>query len=136
MRKLILLCLLLPFSLFAKTVYIGDSIAHGYRMFNHAEGITKVGASPKEVEKMLKQNPPGDKVVLSTGASNNCSDIKTIKANIALAGFLYKNVDLLSAPYCGIELNDKLKQVCKNNCTFIPVTPGKDGIHPDNYRKY
>ena len=137
MNKLIVLfvALLLPLSGFAKTVYIGDSIAEGYKLAVKADGITKVGASPQEVEEMLKQNPVGDTVVLSTGASNDCKNVAGVQRNITLAHFLYNKVYVLGAPYCGSMVEMEMRQRCTNGCEFVPVTPGKDGIHPQYYKK-
>lgn len=115
------------------STFIGDSIAHGFMIANNASGTTKVGANPKLVNNFILNTSTDDNVVLSTGASNNCSDIKTIKNNINLSLKKFKHVTLLSAPYCGNYVNYIMKSQCINNCKFVVIEPSIDGIHPKKY---
>lgn len=117
----------------ASTVYVGDSISHGFRLANQGVGITKVGANPTLVGHFIEDAPQGDVLVLSTGASNDCKDLKGIKANVDKAQHKYAKVILIDAPYC--KITPILLKLCTKDCRLLPITPGKDGIHPATYYK-
>lgn len=123
---------MLSFSSYSAT-FVGDSIAHGFKIASNAKGTTKVGATPKEVHKYL-ENSYGESLVLSTGASNNCKDVSTIKDNVKLGLKNFKKVTVLSAPYCSDSVNNAIRNLCTTNCKYIVLTPGKDGIHPKYYK--
>lgn len=120
--------------------YIGDSIAHGYRINSKGTGITKVGANPKLVYSFIQRQPCTDKTIyLSSGISNNPSDFNTVEKQ--LQSLKNHNVKLLgtsvSFPKHGNNLNIKLSSICSkySNCTFIGgFTPSKDRVHPRSYK--
>lgn len=122
----LLYLLAIPFTLNASVEYVGDSIAHGYRLATRGVGITEVGASPREVFRMLQRSKGSDTVVLSTGASNDCNDITGVKRNIEFAQHKYHSVYILDAPKCG--------GLIKTWVHPITFTPGPDGVHPRRYR--
>lgn len=132
MRKRLLVLLFIS-GVAQSATYIGDSIAYGFGKANQSETVARVGASPKEVHDMIRHTN-ADKVVLSTGASNNCQDTKTIISNIALAQFKYPHLSVLTAPYCGRKVDELIHTHCKYTCTVIPIVAGKDGIHPQYFK--
>jgi hypothetical protein len=117
----------------AATIYVGDSIAHGYKIHNGGSGITRVGAPPKVVSEFIYRAPRGEAVILSTGASNDCTDTQTIVRNINSAVEKYGRVYLLNAPYCGSVVARLLTSECKGTCKLIRIKTGPDGIHPARY---
>ena len=129
-----LLALLLVTQSVSAMTFVGDSIAQGYKIASNGDGVTKVGASPAMVKEFVSLTPFSGKVVLSTGASNNCNDEAVIINVINMATLKFEHVYLLSAPYCGNRVNEVMRIQCGNNCTFIPVVAGSDGVHP-KYKK-
>lgn len=120
------------------TLYIGDSIAHGYKEYNNGKGITKVGANPSTVLSYLEKADLDNikNLVLSTGISNNCKQRSQVEKQFQ--HIRYKNINLqillLNSPYCKNYIF--LKQLCTNdhNCRLVTF-PTTDGIHPTNYKR-
>lgn len=135
----VLFILIVPFYTEAKSFYVGDSIAEGYKIANMGNGITKIGASPDKVLNFLNNTPTKqDSLVLSTGASNDCSNINQIQENIRIASSKTKQLLVLSAPYCGEEVNKSIKDTCYSlaSCQVGEVKAGADGIHPKTYERF
>ncbi|WP_437887730.1 hypothetical protein [Phytobacter sp. V91] len=132
-KKRLCLMLLMCSPAWGNTVFIGDSIAHGYRMASAGRGTTKIGASPGEVRQMVEQFKQGGDVVLSSGASNLCSDMGNISAAIDTAKSKFSNVLLLSAPHCSSGVNLRMARLCTGNCEFVIIKAGPDGVHPARY---
>lgn len=119
-------------------VYLGDSLAEGYKIAKKGRGITKVGASPKTVNTFLNQVDLRDQlVVLSTGISNDCQDLGTVSKNIMHVSDRAKGFMLLGTLKCNMQTQDWLKLKCANlhNCIYFPVEQlkSRDGVHPARY---
>lgn len=134
-KKRLCFCLMLLMCspAWSNTSFISDSIAHGYRMAAAGSGTTKIGASPSEVRQMVEQFKPGGDVVLSSGASNLCSDTRNVSAAIDTAKGKFSNVLLLSAPHCSSGVNLRMARMCTGNCEFVVIKAGTDGVHPARY---
>lgn len=122
----------------ANTVFIGDSIAHGYKLASHGAGKTKVGASPSLVFRFLKSSniKQYDRIVLSTGISNGCHDIKTINDEfdyIELHRKRKSQVIILGNKNCKNGSSYLKRKVNLYGYDYIPVVATKDGIHPKTY---
>ncbi len=131
-------------------LFYGDSIAHGYRNANHAQGLTKVGASPKMVLEQLhvalKRNPnafKGQTVILSSGLSNNVSDYGNIKKQLELLQGAGANVQLLGVSnqfnlhsQNGGDMNRVLSALANQYGVQFKggFNAGKDRVHPASYR--
>lgn len=134
--KLLFVALLFSTACHASVTYIGDSIAHGYKIANNGQGITKIGANPRSVLNMLEISDPADTLVLSTGASNDCGDIDQINQNIDFAISKFKMVYVMDAPHCPTKVRTDIFQKCTGGrCTVLYFVPGKDGTHPRSYNK-
>lgn len=120
---------------YAQPVYVGDSIAQGFKLAAKGEGLTKVGASPKTVLEYVKMTNDRKDIILSTGISNNCNDFNSVKKQLDL--LKDNNLTLIGNKNCKPEINDELKKLCNQHksCKFIPLLDSKDGIHPSKYYK-
>lgn len=122
----------------AKTCYVGDSIAHSYRLSSGGLGKTRVGSNPKQVLGYLQSSVGCDKFILSSRISNNPVDFDNVSKQL----YLIKDrpVKLLGTsvnfPKYGNSLNSKLSFMCGKypNCTFNGgFIPSKDRVHPTEY---
>lgn len=127
------------------TVYIGDSIAHGYRTASGGEGQTKVGASSKQVLGFVN-NYSGDlrgkNVILSSGLSNSPNDMESIRAQIRALRARGANVRLLGVSNTfkgsatqGAAMNAALARLAREeNVEFAGgFKAGSDNVHPLTY---
>lgn len=121
--------------------FIGDSIAHGYKQSHRAQGITRVGASSKEVLNKVKSTKC-NKVVLSSGISNSVNDFVSVEKQLIYLNNKEVKVVLLGTsktfPKRGNLLNIKLNSVCSKypTCTFNGgFIASKDNIHPKSYKE-
>lgn len=137
-HSLLVAALLTSPTVLANTIFIGDSIADGYKKYNKGIGFTKVGANPKTVLSYVHSASYRDvsKVILSSGISNNCHSISTIKDQLFYLSVKPVNVILLGNNNCN-GANDTLKLMCSkySNCKFESIPYGRDGIHPNQYNK-
>ena len=138
MKKLLISSLLiLSPTIYANTIYVGDSIALGFKQHNKGKGSTKIGANPSKVLSYIVRTDlkPYSKIVLSTGLSNDCSDQESVEKQFQTILLKNKkiNIDLLSSPYCKNYLF--LRRMCSQdtNCKLISF-PTSDGIHPKSYK--
>ena len=76
------------------------------------------------------------KVILSSGISNNCHSISTVKDQLFYLSVKPVNIILLGNNNCN-GANDTLKLMCSkySNCKFESIPYGRDGIHPNQYNK-
>ena len=130
---MIYLCLLINF-------WIGDSIAHGYRVYRSEEGITRIGNPPSKILKEIKgiNSLKGKNVYLSTGYAN-LPDTTTIKIQIKeLKKRSPNRIYILGLAKKNKIGNNFLRDLSsKNGCIFIgPFTPSLDGIHPKSYKVF
>jgi len=124
--------------------YYGDSIAVGYG--GKTSGSRRVGASPAEVlgylERDLKNNPEkfkGSTVNISTGVSNNPSDFKSIKRQLALLQKSGARVNVLGAAQGRYDKeNERLAALSSTYGANFKggFKPGRDGVHPASYSSY
>ena len=124
--------------------YYGDSIAVGYG--GKTSGSRRVGASPAEVlgylERDLKNNPEkfkGSTVNISTGVSNNPSDFKSIKRQLALLQKSGARVNVLGAAQGRYDKeNERLATLSSTYGANFKggFKPGRDGVHPASYSSY
>ena len=137
-HSLLVATLLISPTVLANTIFIGDSIADGYKKYNKGMGFTKVGANPKTVLSYVQSASYRDvsKVILSSGISNNCHSISTVKDQLFYLSVKPVNVILLGNNNCN-GANDTLKLMCSkySNCKFESIPYGRDGIHPNQYNK-
>ena len=137
-HSLLVATLLISPTVLANTIFIGDSIADGYKKYNKGMGFTKVGANPKTVLSYVQSASYRDvsKVILSSGISNNCHSISTVKDQLFYLSVKPVNVILLGNNNCN-GANDTLKLMCSkySNCKFESIPFGRDGIHPNQYNK-
>lgn len=137
-HSLLVAALLTSPTVLANTIFIGDSIADGYKKYNKGIGFTKVGANPKAVLSYVHSASYRDvsKVILSSGISNNCHSISTVKEQLFYLIVKPVNVILLGNNNCN-GANDTLKLMCSkySNCKFESIPYGRDGIHPNQYNK-
>lgn len=140
----------------------GDSIASGLvgrqganqQTVMDASGVSKVGASPADVLGQLqsfdKSKLKGKVVRLSSGITNNPSDLKSVEEQIKYlisVGAKVQLVGVTNTPpktgaYKHLEkpltgMNDKLSALASKykdkGVSFLGgFTPGTDGIHPSN----
>lgn len=126
----------------SKTLWYGDSIAVGYG--KDADGKRKVGASPKTIlgyiESALNVSSTyfeGKTVYLSTGISNNKSDLTSVESQIATLTNAGATVRVLGAANGTYDSqNAKISEITGkyNGATYLGgFTPGSDGVHPKNY---
>ena len=129
--------------------FFGDSIADGFKTHHKGHGWTKVGAPPKDVLFYLKNTvlkTPGEyrnrDIYLSTGMSNNPTDIVTIAEQLRLlkdAGVKVKVFGVSNKYPKGnpVGMNATLASLCKTyGMTFLGgFEPGKDLVHPATYSK-
>jgi hypothetical protein len=118
----------------ARSLVIGDSIAHGVRMACRCAGITREGAPPSEVLGMVQRAGirPGDVVLLSTGASNNPADVVSIAAQIRALRDTGARVRVLGVGPRFSRHNPRLIALTSHyGAAFIPLgQTGPDGVHP------
>lgn len=127
----------------APSLTIGDSIAKGIRDQTGSEGTAQSGANPAQVLDMLKnQNLKGKLLKLSSGISNNTSDLATVREQLRYAQSQgAKGVQLMGTSVDRGDLaglNPKLQALAKEFPGFVQFTGGfnaADQIHPD-YSKY
>ena len=122
----------------ADALFVGDSIAEGYKLAKKGTGLTRVGASPKMVNTFLNRvDLKNQLVVLSTGVSNDCQDLGTVSKNINYVSDRAKGFMLLGTLKCNKQTQDWLKLTCMNlhNCVYFPVEQlkSRDGVHPARY---
>lgn len=138
LHKLLFLLLIVSVQSNASTVFVGDSIAHGYKLYNNGKGITKVGANPYTVYGFVKnvKLDRSDTVVLSSGISNNCLMDKYVDRQLTYLDSKYVNIILLGNNNCA-GASMKLRSSCNKykRCTFQGIPPGPDGVHPFTYSK-
>lgn len=127
----------------APSLTIGDSIAKGIKDQTGSAGTAQVGANPAQVLDMLKnQNLKGKLVKLSSGISNDTSDLATVREQLKYAQSQgAKGVQLMGTSVDRGDLagmNPKLQALAKEFPGFVQFTGGfnaADQIHP-NYAKY
>jgi murein DD-endopeptidase MepM/ murein hydrolase activator NlpD len=127
----------------APSLTIGDSIAKGIRDQTGSAGTAQSGANPAQVLDMLKnQNLKGKLLKLSSGISNNTSDLASVREQLKYAQSQgAKGVQLMGTSVDRGDLaglNPKLQALAKEFPGFVQFTGGfnaADQIHP-NYAKY
>lgn len=128
----------------AVPIYIGDSIAHGYRKSIGAKGTTQVGASPKKVLDFVNRQGSlkGQTVMLSSGLSNNPGDTQSIEQQIAALKAKGANVvlfgvanDFKGSTKTGAAMNAKLQAIAAaQGVQFLGgFKSGSDHVHPRSY---
>jgi N-acetylmuramoyl-L-alanine amidase len=127
----------------ASPYFIGDSIAVGLRG-KTGEGDTVEGRNPKAVLDAINATPPeqlrGRPIVLSTGISNNPSDLASVQAQFdALKA---KGVNSADIHVAGLGSRSDIaaaspalqKLVAQNGATYGgDFRAGADGVHPQDY---
>lgn len=112
------------------TLFIGDSIAHGFKKSARGTGTTQVGANPAKVLSFIKANNgnlQGKTVYLSSGISNNISDMDNVRQQIALLKQAGANIKLIGVANnfkgdtsLGSKLNSELANIAhENDINFI-----------------
>ncbi len=127
----------------APMLTIGDSIAKGSKDTSGSLGTAKVGATPKDVMGMLQgQDLKGKLVRLSSGISNDTSDLSTVRQQLQYAQKMgAKGVQLMGTSVDRADLsplNAKLQALANEFPGFVQFGGGfnaKDKVHPD-YKKY
>lgn len=127
----------------APSLTIGDSIAKGIKDQTGSAGTAQSGANPAQVLDMLKnQNLKGKLLKLSSGISNNTSDLASVREQLRYAQSQgAKGVQLMGTSVDRGDLaglNPKLQALAKEFPGFVQFTGGfnaADQIHP-NYAKY
>lgn len=124
--------------------FFGDSIAVGFGGKNPGKRV--VGASPRQVYSYLQEELNKDPAAfqntlinLSTGISNNPSDLKAIKDQFDLLLKAKAKVNILGAAQGTYEKqNDYLNELSKNyGFNFLGgFKPGRDRVHPESYSTY
>lgn len=122
----------------ANVLYVGDSLAEGYKVAKKGRGLTRVGASPQTVSTFLNRVDLNNQlVVLSTGVSNDCKNLGTVSKNINYVSDRAKGFMLLGTLKCNKQTQDWLKLTCMNlhNCVYFPIEQlkSRDGVHPTRY---
>lgn len=125
-------------------LFIGDSIAEGFR--GQGVGTTRVGASPYAVLGFLQQDLARDPnayrnrlINLSTGISNNPTDLASIKKQLELLSNAGATVNVLGAAKGTYDpQNQQLQQLSDQfGLKFLGgFDPGQDRIHPLSYTSY
>lgn len=76
-------------------------------------------------------------VVLSTGISNNCQDIKQAQYNILRVSNEASTFLLIGTMNCPAKVQDQIIKLCSSleNCYFheLDKSKSRDGIHPSIY---
>ena len=120
--------------------YIGDSIAEGYKNAAKANGDTQVGRSPAAVLDAINKGPDltGQKVVLSTGLSNNPNDLNSV--GLQFAALKNKGVNPSDIQVLGVgskfnNYNPVLGGIAQQNGAQFGggFEAGADGVHPKSY---
>lgn len=127
----------------APMLTIGDSIAKGSKDSSGSAGTATVGASPKDVMGMLQnQDLKGKLIRLSSGISNDTSDLATVRQQLQYAQKMgAKGVQLMGTSVDRGDLaamNPKLQALANEFPGFVQFGGGfnaKDKVHPD-YTKY
>jgi murein DD-endopeptidase MepM/ murein hydrolase activator NlpD len=127
----------------APMLTIGDSIAKGSKDSSGSAGTATVGATPKDVMSMLQgQDLNGKLVRLSSGISNDTSDLSTVRQQLQYAQKMgAKGVQLMGTSVDRADLsplNAKLQALANEFPGFVQFGGGfnaKDKVHPD-YAKY
>ncbi len=127
----------------APMLTIGDSIAKGSKDSSSSAGTATVGASPKDVMGMLQnQDLKGKLIRLSSGISNDTSDLATVRQQLQYAQKMgAKGVQLMGTSVDRGDLaamNPKLQALAQEFPGFVQFAGGfnaADKIHP-NYEKY
>lgn len=127
----------------APQLTVGDSIAKGIRDQTGSAGAAQVGANPKQVLEMLKsQQLKGKLLKLSSGISNDTSDLASVREQLRYAQSQgAKGVQLMGTSVDRGDLaglNPKLQALAAEFPGFVQFTGGfnaADKIHPD-YAKY
>lgn len=127
----------------APVITIGDSIAKGMKDQSGTAGQAAVGANPQQVLKMLQnQDISGKLVKLSSGISNNTSDMNTVRQQLQYAKSKgAKGVQLMGTSFDRSDLaplNSKLQSLANEFPGFVQFGGGfksTDKIHPD-YSQY
>lgn len=125
--------------------FIGDSIAHYYKLSYSGAGVTRIGASPSDIINMITQSDvEGKNVFLSTGFSNSpYKNMENVITN-QISGLQLKNpasinVFGVSKTYPskkGMLSGDEMNNILSNICNTAGVTflggfdAAKDNIHP------
>lgn len=128
-----------------KPFVVGDSIAAGIQSAGSYQGSAKVGAAPPAVLQTIQALPSdqvrGQSVVLSSGVSNDPSQIDVVGQQIAAL----KAKGAASVTLVGVGtrqdfsgLNDKLQQIAQQSgAHFVPIDPSSlsaDQVHPASYQ--
>ena len=126
--------------------FIGDSIANGLQTAARGEGDTLVGRSPAAVLQAINradsQQLAGRRIVLSTGLSNNPSDLRSVQAQFA--ALRAKGVDPSNITVVGLGSRSDIAEVApslqkivnQNGANFTGnFQAGSDGVHPANYNQ-
>lgn len=127
----------------ASPYFIGDSIAQGLRG-KDGQGDTVIGRKPAAVLTAINAAPPeqlrGRPIVLSTGLSNNPSDLASVQAQFdALKA---KGVNPADIHVAGLGSRSDIaaaspalqKLVAQNGATYGgDFRAGADGVHPQDY---
>jgi len=127
----------------APMLTIGDSIAKGSKDASGSAGTATVGANPKDVMGMLQnQDLKGKLLRLSSGISNDTSDLATVRQQLQYAQKMgAKGVQLMGTSVDRADLspiNAKLQALANEFPGFVQFGGGfnaADKIHPD-YKKY
>jgi murein DD-endopeptidase MepM/ murein hydrolase activator NlpD len=127
----------------APMLTIGDSIAQGVKDKTGSAGYAKSGASPKDVLQMMQsQDMSGKLIRLSSGISNQPSDLATVRQQLQYAKSMgAKGVQLMGTSVDRSDLspiNSKLQALANEFPGFVQFAGGfnaTDKVHP-NYQKY
>ena len=125
----------------APVTTIGDSIAQGVK--GNGQGRAQQSANPKKVLEFLKsENLQGKLVKLSSGISNDTSDLATVREQLKYAQSQgAKGVQLMGTSFDRADLakmNPKLQALAQEFPGFVQFAGGfksTDLIHPD-YAQY
>ncbi len=125
----------------APSLTIGDSIAQGIK--GTGPGVAKQGANPQAVLQMMQsQNLKGKLVKLSSGISNNTSDMATVRQQLQYAKAQgAKGVQLMGTSFDRTDLapvNTQLQALANEFPGFVQFAGGfksTDKVHP-NYAEY
>lgn len=123
--------------------FVGDSIAHGYKVANNALGVTRIGANTNTVYGFVKRSSVVcSSVILSSGISNSPTNFNAVEKQLQFLKHENIPVVLLGTsknfPHHGNKLNIKLNSLCSKykNCRFNGgFISARDRVHPRVYGK-
>lgn len=136
---LIALVLLLTFcaAAEARTLVIGDQIAHGIRRACRCPGETRAGADTRDVLAFLfrARIGSGDTVVLSSGVSASPQWVAEVDIQLRMIRPTGARVVLLGVGPRFASLNAHLAAIAaEHGAHFVPLGETADGVHPRNYQ--